>query len=212
VSSRNSGVTTILFTYPIGHRLQDETARVEDYLVQGESLDLLVKCFVVAKANSFENLLDPFLKICRLSTAIALGVSKAQFFRRLVDKLGHHKAVVRLNLLRLLRAVCDVNPEREGLVEKYGLYTIVEKLSRKDGAVLVRELAREILPVLTSAAQAAGKSNNDVTPRKRAIRRTASEASVGLSSLSTSEPNTRQRVKPARHKLNDISWQSGVAR
>lgn len=196
------------------HRLQDETARVEDYLVQGEPLDLLVKCFVAAKANSFENLLDPFLKMCRLSTAIALGVSKAQFFRRLVDKLGHHKAVVRLNLLRLLRAVCDVNPEREGLVEKYGLYTIVEKLSRKDGAVLVRELAREILPVLASTAQVmAGKSNSDVTPKKRGIRRTASEASVGLSALaSSSEPNTRQRVKPARHKLNDISWQSGAKR
>lgn len=209
MSNRNSSAATTLFTCSIDYRLQDETARVEDYLVQGEALDLLVKCFVVAKANSFENLLDPFLKICRLSTAIALGVSKAQFFRRLVDKLGHHKAVVRLNLLRLLRAVCDVNPERDGLVEKYGLYTIVEKLSRKDGAVLVRELAREILPVLTSAAQA-GKNNSDATPKKRAIRRTASEASVGLSSLSTSEPNTRQRVKPARHKLNDISWQSGA--
>jgi hypothetical protein len=47
----------------VGLRLQEETARVEDQLTKAKSLDALLKCLVSAKAGSFENLLDPFLKI-----------------------------------------------------------------------------------------------------------------------------------------------------
>ena len=68
-----------------------------------ESLEALLRCFVQAKANSFENLLDPFLKVFRISGPFTVGVAKSQFFRRIIDKLGHSKAVVRLNLLRILR-------------------------------------------------------------------------------------------------------------
>ncbi|KAF8755059.1 Serine/Threonine protein kinase, catalytic domain [Rhizoctonia solani] len=115
----------------------------------GDSLEALLKCFTNSKANSFEGLLDPFLKICRLSQSITLGISsKSQFFRRITDRIGHGKPVARLNLLRILRAVFDVHPDRPGLVRRYGLLEIVERLSKNDGAVLVRELAREILPSL----------------------------------------------------------------
>lgn len=41
-----------------------------------------------------------------------------------------------------------MHPNRTLLVEKYGLLDVVEKLSKGDGAVLVRELAREIVPTL----------------------------------------------------------------
>ena len=78
-------------------RLQEETTRVEDVLAKPKSLDVLLKCFVSAKAVSFENPLDPFLKICRHSTAIAIGIANAQFFRRIKEKLSNGKAVVKLN-------------------------------------------------------------------------------------------------------------------
>ena len=57
---------------------------------------------------------------------------------------------MRLNLLKVLRTVCEVHPNRAMLVERYGLLGVVERLSRSggDGAVLVRELAREIVPTL----------------------------------------------------------------
>ncbi|KAF8194145.1 hypothetical protein BJ912DRAFT_1021429 [Pholiota molesta] len=67
------------------------------------------------RANSFENLLDPFWKIIRLSTP------SSAFFKRIIDRLGHNsKAVVRLNLLRILRSVCETHPNRSMLVERYG--------------------------------------------------------------------------------------------
>lgn len=174
----------------MSRRLQDETARIEDELSKPEALEALLRCFVSAKANSFENLLDPFLKICRLSTTITIGIAKSQFFKRLIDKLGHSKAVVRLNLLRILRTVCDAHPNRAILVERFGIYDIVVKLSKEDGAVLVRELAREIVPALAPALKPASRisSRPAETPKgaKAAIapkrfRRTASEPQAGAS-------------------------------
>jgi hypothetical protein len=146
--------------------LQDETARVEDELLKPESIESLLKCFVSSKANSFENLLDPFLKIIRLSTPVTIGMTKSSaFFKRIIDRLGQNsKAVVRVNLLRILRTVCDVHPNRAMLVEKYGLLGVVEKLIRGggDGAVLVRELAREILPTLKPVLRPAGIARSKV--------------------------------------------------
>lgn len=183
---------------------------------------------MAAKANSFENLLDPFLKICRLSRTITLGIAKSQFFQRLIDRLNHSKAVVRLNLLRLLKTICDVHPNRSALVEKYGIYEIVEKLGNQDGAVLVRELAREIMPSLAPALKPAPSRNGrlselapklGVTPRRRP-RRTASEASSTLSESSprfggslitprTQSGGTKNRPL-TRQKLGDITWGNEV--
>jgi hypothetical protein len=84
--------------------LQDETACVEDALLKQESIDLLLECFVTSKANSFRNLLDPFWKIIRLSTPVAISRAMTMpsvFFKCIIERLGHiSKAVVRLNLLR----------------------------------------------------------------------------------------------------------------
>ena len=62
--------------------LQDETPRLEDKLMKSAALDVFPKCFISAKANSFENLLNPFLKICCISTQIMIGITKSQFFKR----------------------------------------------------------------------------------------------------------------------------------
>ena len=217
-------------------RLQDETARVEDQLLKPETLEALLKCFVSAKANSFEGLLDPFLKICRLSTSIAIGIAKSQFFKRVVDRLGHSKALVRLNLLRIVKTVCDVHPNRAILVERYGIYEIVAKLSKEDGAVLVRELAREIMPTLAPAIKPSipaglgsstssrdGMTGGVGTPRyQRKARRTASEnvlfnRHVGRPLLqepastnpepSGSSGTNGSRTRLSRSRLNGIQWQ-----
>lgn len=204
--------------------LQDETARVEDQLMKPEAVDALLNCFVTAKANSFENLLDPFLKICRISTGITIAIAKSQFFQRIIEKLGHSKPVVRLNLLRLLRMVCEVHPNRAILVERYGLYEMVERLSKDDGAVLVRELAREIMPTLAPALKPASTRSSatrtdspkpSIAPKKTRVRRTASEGTSALfspapSSVSRTASGQGGGTKPkssSRLRLNDISWQ-----
>ncbi|KAG5635281.1 hypothetical protein H0H81_011829 [Sphagnurus paluster] len=205
VSALESILSCISDAYLRLKRLQDETARVEDELTKPAAVDALLRCFVTAKANSFENLLDPFLKITRLSAPITISMTKSSaFFKRIIDRLGHNsKAVVRLNLLRVLRTVCEVHPNRAMLVEKYGLLGVVERLSRSggDGAVLVRELAREIVPTLKPGLKPAlgkAKGNTSETPGKnggglalapKRMRRTASEASATpLRSASGGDP------------------------
>lgn len=42
-----------------GCRMQDETARVEDVLLEKSASDSLVRCFVQASGVSFEGILDP---------------------------------------------------------------------------------------------------------------------------------------------------------
>jgi hypothetical protein len=44
-------------------RLSDETARVEDALTEPSSIEALLRMFTKAKATTFENLLDPLLKV-----------------------------------------------------------------------------------------------------------------------------------------------------
>ncbi|KAF9291878.1 hypothetical protein BGZ88_006675 [Linnemannia elongata] len=127
--------------------LQDETADVEQILLQQTSLDLFVKAFLTAKANSFENILEPLYKIVRFSPSIARGIAVPQLFNRLLDRLAHPKAVVRSNLLRILRAIFEVHPERLQIVAKYGIAQQVARIAAEDNAVLVKELAKEILDV-----------------------------------------------------------------
>ncbi|KAK0429566.1 hypothetical protein EV421DRAFT_1948281 [Armillaria borealis] len=147
------------------------------------------------------------------------------FFKRIINRLAHNtKAVVRLNLLRILQTVCEVHPNRAILVERYGLLGIVENLSRSggDGAVLVRELAREIVPVLRPGLKPVVEGTGSQSPRTIALkntRRTASETSASVyghglvgSGSATARfgvpcPSTKKRARD-RIRLNEIPWQT----
>ncbi|KAF9453114.1 Pkinase-domain-containing protein [Macrolepiota fuliginosa MF-IS2] len=187
--------------------LQDETARVEDHLLKPEALDALVKCFVHSKAVSFENLLDPFLKLTRISTPLTLAITKSSsFFKRIIDRLGHNgKAVVRLNLLKLLRSIVEVHPNRALLVERYGLLEVVEKLSKGDGAVLVRELAREIVPtlrpVLMRSSIGPGGGSGHATPMVHKLKARAESVDRGNREPSIRERGERERIGREKDKF-----------
>lgn len=124
--------------------LQEETEKVELVLLQPKNIELILEAFITAKANSFENILEPLHLITQLSQSVTCALAQQNFFKRLLHRLGHPKPVVRLNLLKILKSVCDVHPQREAVVEQYGLYNIIEQMS-KDPAVLIKELAKEIL-------------------------------------------------------------------
>lgn len=98
------------------------------------------------------------------------------------------KAVVKLNLLRITRVICDSHPDRAGLVQQYGLAESVDRLAHQDEAVLVREMAKEIAPVLRYGAQAQAIQN-----RSPSLRRAASESVV---------PPTRPEKPKHKRKLS----------
>ena len=86
----------------------------------------------------------------RLSVTLTATISQPPFFRHLASILVRPlKAVTKLNLLRLTRVIYESHPDVASLA-KYGVREAVDRLSRQDDAVLVRELAKEILPTLGS--------------------------------------------------------------
>lgn len=129
---------------------------------------------------------------------------------------------MKLNLLRILRAVCDVHPNRAMLVERYSIYELVVRLRREDGAVLVRELAREIEPALRPALSRSSTPKTFETPKsslapKRRTRRTASDTTSFTSGVSSSPGHASSRESrrlqlPQRTRLGDVPWQASEAR
>lgn len=143
--------------------LQEETARVEEKLQSPSSIDALVRCFTTSKTNAFENTLEPLQKLLRLSPPIAHAVGRREFFARIVQKLGHNKAVVRLNLLKILTTICDASEQKEALIREYGMYPIVHRVSERDPAVLVRNMASELVKACNERA----KGHSIHLPRRR---------------------------------------------
>lgn len=171
--------------------LQEETANVESHLVDGHFTRAIVSCFNTNKLNSFDsNLLEPLLKLLRLSPSVAASLAKPEMFGGISQRLGHKKAVVRLNLLRLVRTIMDACEPGLGSgdgtrslnnSQVRSLMDAIQTLSEKDSAVLVRNLASELVrssvegnarphevvpsvPSSTSSRRSGSRRNTSYTP------------------------------------------------
>ncbi|KAH9906978.1 cell division control protein [Xylariomycetidae sp. FL2044] len=130
--------------------LQEETAKVESHLYNGKFTDAIISCFNTQKLNAFDpNLLEPLLKLLRLSPSLAASLAKSEMYSGIAMKLSHKKAVVRLNLLRLVRNILESreddsfrSPSNRQL---RSLLDAIRALAEKDTAVLVRNLASDLV-------------------------------------------------------------------
>ncbi|KAA1064245.1 hypothetical protein PGTUg99_017141 [Puccinia graminis f. sp. tritici] len=164
--------------------LSDETARVEDALTEPSSIEALLRMFTKAKATTFENLLDPLLKLFRISPAVGTSlISQTAFARRLVDRLlGHNKAVVRLNLLRLTKAVFETAVEKSSVVRMSGLAAAINKMADSESAILVRELAKELNREFCTISSSPSNSTKGI---KKPVRQTTPHAGPRASAPNT---------------------------
>lgn len=135
--------------------LQEETANVESRLVDGSFTRAIISGFNTNRLNSFDsNLLEPLLKLLRLSPGVAASLAKPEMFAGIAQRLGHKKAVVRLNLLRLVRTIMDAGEPGLGYgdgtnslnsAQVRSLMEAIQTLAETDSALLVRNLASELL-------------------------------------------------------------------
>ncbi|KAF2127374.1 hypothetical protein P153DRAFT_295725 [Dothidotthia symphoricarpi CBS 119687] len=146
LGDRNWAVTALdaIFVW-----LQEETARVEQYLLSSQSnfTPAIISVYTSADLShsTFENMLEPLQKLVRLSPPIAASLAVPEIFARTEQKLGHKDAVTRLNLLRILRTICDAKEEGCWLIRAFGCYGRVTWLMEQDPAVLVRQMAEELV-------------------------------------------------------------------
>ncbi|KAF2100393.1 hypothetical protein NA57DRAFT_12354, partial [Rhizodiscina lignyota] len=127
--------------------LQEETARVEQGLLDGAFSDAIVQCFTNKNTSSdvFENLLEPLQKIVRLSPAVAACLARDEIFVRTVQKLQTKKPIVRVSLLRVIRDICEATDDRcASLLLSSGLLDSLRRV-QQDQALLAREIATELL-------------------------------------------------------------------
>lgn len=139
-------------------RLQEETAKVEPIIRQPSAIDSIAQAMSKAKGSTFDDMLKPLYKTSMLcpsfARALAIAASSpvssaaaanaSKLFERLLEKLSNSKAAVRLDILRVIRTLCEAHPQRELLITRYDIVTAVTKLE-DDSAVLVRAMARDLL-------------------------------------------------------------------
>jgi hypothetical protein len=159
---------------------------VQDQLLRGNFTQAIMDCFVTAKANAFENLLEPLQKLLRLSPPIALSLAQPEFFKRVLQKLNSNKALTRLNLLRIVQSICDASDEQGALINVYGLYDTIQKLAETDSAILVRDMASK----LTRSCDEQDVLGRSGGKRRSARRTSTSTTPPGMASSSQSMPPT----------------------
>lgn len=157
--------------------LQEETANVESHLLDGSFTRAIVGCFNTNRLNTFDsNLLEPLLKLLRLSPTIATSLAKPEIFAGITQRLGHKKAVVRLNLLRLVRAIMDACGSGIGggdgtrtlnSSQVRSLMESIQRLAEVDSAVLVRNLASELVKAHMMSGNSAMLMTNHDGPSSR---------------------------------------------
>jgi serine/threonine protein kinase len=126
--------------------LQEETSKVEEHLLSSPAFkDAIVHNFNESKGDAFENFLEPLQRILRLSPQVAASLASRSLFERSAVKLHAKKTFVRLNLLRIIRSICDANEEQGTLLRTYGLLETVQDLAKTDPAILVREMANDLV-------------------------------------------------------------------
>jgi hypothetical protein len=128
-------------------RLQEETARVEDSLLDNQTFTTAITAaFTHSKSSSFENLLEPLQKLLRLSQPMAASMARsAELFECIGQKLNSNKPAIRLNLLRIIGSICDATDEGGLLLDHFGLLDMIRELQVSDSAVLVRSMAQELI-------------------------------------------------------------------
>ncbi|TPX37984.1 hypothetical protein SmJEL517_g00405 [Synchytrium microbalum] len=126
--------------------LSEETSEVEPILIKPMNVDAMVGAFCLAKTNAFENILVPLQKLLVLSKPLAKAMTIPSFINRLVDKLQTPKALVRINLLKILTSLCDADTSSaKTVIDRFSIRPVIEKLGKDDPAVLVLEMARKLV-------------------------------------------------------------------
>lgn len=132
----------------------------------------------------------------RLSPPIAASLAVPEIFTRTVQKLGHKDAVTRLNLLRILRTICDATEDECTLIKRFGVYGTILHLSDHDPAILVRQMAEELVRACDEVAKrSTSRSSGFRRPASSAGNRAGSGSSNGSTLASGMTPPTPNSLK-----------------
>lgn len=122
---------------------QEETAKVEQHLLEGNFSNAIVDCFNNEDVDF--NLLETLHKLLRLSPAVAATLVRPKMFSALGKMLSAKKPDIRLNLLRLVCSICDPEQGSPSTLRRSGLLETIESLAQNDPTVLIKNMASEFV-------------------------------------------------------------------
>ncbi|KAF2204726.1 Pkinase-domain-containing protein [Delitschia confertaspora ATCC 74209] len=165
--------------------LQEETARVEHHLLNSDFSAAIIRAYTdsVLSQSTFQNFLEPLQKLVRLSIPIAASLAVPEIFTRSVSKLRSKDASARLNLLRILRTICEATEEGCTLLKRFGVHDSIFHLSEREPAILVRKMAEELIrdcdEGMRSSSRAQGYRRPATSGASRAGSGSSSNGSMG---------------------------------
>lgn len=171
---------------------------MEQYLLSSNFSTAIIASYTSPELSqsNFENMLEPLQKLVRLSPPIAASLAVPEIFTRTVQKLGHKDAVTRLNLLRILRTICDATEDECTLIRQFGVYDTIMHLSEQDSAVLVRQMAGELVRACDSVSKrSTSRASGFRRPASSSGNRAGSGSSTGSTLVSSMTPPTPSSLK-----------------
>ncbi|KAK1938065.1 MAP3K epsilon protein kinase 1 [Phytophthora citrophthora] len=135
--------------------LVHDTVKMENVLLVPENLMRIMICFHNALDTELENLLEPLLEIMSRSVRLnqALGRS-GMFVTEILKRLRLiPKAIVRKNLLKMLKSLFESHTSPIQFLVEYNLRPIVYALAKDENSmILVKEIASQLLQAILVAA------------------------------------------------------------
>jgi len=180
------------------YRLQEETARVEQYLLSSDFSSAIISSYTSPELSqsNFEGMLEPLQKLVRLSPPIAASLAVPEIFTRTVQKLVHKEPVTRVNLLRIIRTICDATADEYTLIKQFGVYSTILHLRDHDSAVLVRQMAGELVHACDNVAKrSTSRASGFRRPASSSGTRAGSGSSTGSTLASGMTPPTPNSLK-----------------
>ncbi|KAH7331996.1 hypothetical protein KP509_20G062500 [Ceratopteris richardii] len=128
----------------------NEQKKVEQALLKPEAIQKLIVFFQSSQEQFLIHILEPFLKMIIKSSRINVSLATSGLFPLLVARLDHQDAIVRLTLLKLIKAVYEHHPRPKQLIVEYDLQSKLQMLveERRDDQVLVKQMAISLLKAL----------------------------------------------------------------
>ena len=135
--------------------LVHDTVKMENVLLVSENLTKIMTCFHDAANTEFENLLEPLLEMMSRSVKLnrALG-RNGVFVREILKQLQLiPKALVRKNLLKMLKLLFESHASPAQFLVEYNLRPIVRALAQDENSmILVKEIASQLIQSIRVAA------------------------------------------------------------
>lgn len=131
--------------------------------------------------------------------------TQSLLFRCIIERVSSHaKAVVRLNLLRLIKTLAEASVDPTRVAKQPNLLPTISKLAETDPSLLVKNMAKEMLRDFSEAER---RQKALLTGEKASVRRTWSDTAVSsvLAPANSASPRVRLKSRPQSPNLGSAA-------